>query len=180
MSKEPFARIIPKPRPKTPFSVNFLFYFAILLVIISIGGFFFLASQISSLEEGREELGRQIVELEGEEEKKIEEEILFFREKIKIFKEIFTNHKISSNFLSLLESSSHQKVQLTSLNLVTENGRVSLQGKTESFQTLGEQFLIFSENEKIEDLILSNISLDKKGKINFSLTFSLLLEVFKK
>ncbi len=139
-----------------------------------------MESQISSQRERKEELERQIVELEGEEEKKLEEEILSFGEKIKIFKEIFANHKISSNFLSLLESSCHQKVQLTSLNLATENGRVNLQGKTESFQTLGEQFLIFSENEKLENLILSNISLDREGKINFSLIFSLLLEVLKK
>ena len=180
MPKEPFARIIPKPRPKTPFSVSFLFYFAILLVIISIGGFFFLESQISSLKEEKEELGRQIVELEGEEEKKLEEEILSFGEKIKVFKEIFANHKISSNFLFLLEDSCHQKVQLTSLNLAAENGLVSLQGKTESFQILGEQFLIFRENEKMENPILSNISLDREGKINFNLTFSLLLEVLKK
>lgn len=139
-----------------------------------------MASQISSQEERRGELERQIVELEGEEEKELEEEILFFGEKIRVFKEIFASHKISSNFLSLLESSSHQKVQLTRLNLATEKGLVNLEGKTESFQTLGEQFLIFRENEKMESLILSNISLDKEGKINFSLTFSLLLEVFKK
>jgi len=180
MPKEPFARIIPKPKPKTPFSVNFLFYFAILLVIISIGSFFFLESQISSLKERKEELGRQIIGLEGEEEKKLEEEILFFEEKIKVFKEIFENHKISSNFLPLLESSCHPKVQLTKLNLATENGQVSLEGKTESFQSLGEQFLIFRENEKLGNLILSNISLDREGKINFSLTFSLLSEVLKK
>lgn len=180
MPKEPFARIIPKPKPKTPFFVNFLFYFAILLLIISIGSFFFLESKISSLKERKEELGRQIIELEREEEKGLEEEILGWQEKIKVFKEIFENHKISSNFLSLLESSCQLKVQLTRLNLATENGQVRLEGKTESFQSLGEQFLIFRENEKMRDLALSNISLDREGKVNFSLTFSLLSEVFKR
>ena len=180
MPKEPFARIIPKPKPKTPFSVNFLFYFAVLLVIISIGSFFFLKSEISSLGERKGELERQIIELEGEEEKELEEEILGWQEKIKVFKKIFEEHKISSNFFSLLESSCQTKVQLTGLNLVTEDSRVSLEGKTESFQSLGEQFLIFGENEKIEDLVLSNISLDREGKVNFSLTFFLLSEVFKR
>jgi len=180
MPKEPFARIIPKPKPKTPFSVNFLFYFAVLLVVISIGSFFFLESGISSQKQRKEELGRQIIELEGEEEKELEEEILGWQEKIKVFKEIFENHKISSNFFSLLESSCQQNVQLTRLNLATEDSRVSLEGKTESFQSLGEQFLIFRENEKVRDLILSNISLDREGKVNFSLTFSLLSEVFKR
>jgi len=71
MPKEPFARIIPKPKPKTPFSVNFLFYFAVLLVVISIGSFFFLESGISSQKQRKEELGRQIIELEGEEEKEL-------------------------------------------------------------------------------------------------------------
>jgi len=105
---------------------------------------------------------------------------LGWQEKIKVFKEIFENHKISSNFFSLLESSCQQNVQLTRLNLATEDSRVSLEGKTESFQSLGEQFLIFRENEKVRDLILSNISLDREGKVNFSLTFSLLSEVFKR
>ncbi|MBZ9572842.1 hypothetical protein KJA17_01465 [Patescibacteria group bacterium] len=180
MAKEPLAKIIPKPKPKVAGWLNFLFYFSIILIIILIAGLLFLKSRISSLEEEKERLESQIAELEGEEEKRLEETILSLGEKIKVFKELLKSHKISSNFLSLLESSCHPRVQFTKLNLDTKNYQVSLEGKTESFQSLGEQLLILRKNENIGILNLSNISLDWEGKVNFSLTFSLVPEVFKK
>jgi len=180
MPKEPLAKIIPKPKPKVAFFVNFLFYFSIVLIILLVASFFFLKNKISFLEERNEDLESQIAELEGEEEKELEEAILGFQEKIKIFKELFRDHKISSNFLSLLESSCHPKVQFTKLSLDTKNYQVNLEGKTESFQSLGEQLLILRKNENIKEFNLSNISLDREGKVNFDLTFSLVPEVFKK
>lgn len=180
MPEEPIAKIIPKPKPKAPGWVNVLFYFSIILIIILIAGFLFLKSKNISLKEEKENLERQIAELEGVEEKELEETISVFGEKIRVFKELFRNHKISSNFFSLLENSCHPKVQFTRLDLNVENYQANLEGKTESFQSLGEQLFILRRNENIKEFNLSHISLDREGKVKFGLTLTLQPGVFKK
>lgn len=180
MPEEPIAKIIPKPKPKVPGGVNVLFYFSIILIIILIAGFLFLKSKTLSLEEKKESLEIEIAELEGGEETELEKVIFGFQEKIRVFKELFKEHKISSNFFSLLENSCHPKVQFIRLDLDIQNYQVNLEGKTESFQSLGEQLFILRENENIKEFSLSNISLDREGKVKFNLTFTLIPGVFKK
>ncbi|MDI6883140.1 MAG: hypothetical protein QMC93_01535 [Patescibacteria group bacterium] len=179
MVKEVFGKIIPRPKPKPSRMVNFLFYFSLILIIFLIGAYFFLAKEISSLEEKNQGLEGEIAKVKEEKIGQTEKEILATEQRIKIFKELLKKHKISSNFFPFLENLTHPKVQFTRLILNSESYQIALEGKTENFQFLAEQIFILREDKNIKSLNLNSVSLDREGKTQFTLTFSLPPQIFQ-
>lgn len=179
MPKESLVKIIPKPKPKIPGSVNFLFWFSLILLIFLGGTFFLLQRQISPLKEKSEELEGEMAKTGTQAQKAQEKELSNISEKIKDFSDLFKEHKITSTLFDFLKSSCHPRVQFTSLNL-NKDFSVNLGAKTENFQTLGEQFLVFKENKNVGGLQLSNVFMDREGKVKFNLTFTLSSNFFKK
>ena len=179
MPKETFVKIIPKPKPKTPVLVKVLFWLSLILLMSCVAAFFFLQNKNTSLKEEKLVLQKQITEEDSGEQKTLENEILGISQKIKDFSELFQEHRITSKLFDLLKSSCHKRVRFTSLNLQSQSQQITLAGETDNFQTLGEQFLIFRQNENTRDLKVLNISLDKEGKVNFNITFFLPSEFFQ-
>jgi len=68
----------------------------------------------------------------------------------------------------IIEENSHPQVWFSQLNLEAKQGKVILGGQTQSFETLGQQLLIFQNAEKIKEVTLSSVSINKLGKIEFS------------
>ncbi len=180
MPKESPIKIIPKPKAKITGWLNILYWLSIILLIVSVVGFFFVKKQISSLEEKSEEVSRQINEVAEEEERNLEKELFAVSRKIKNFLELFEKYKSTTEFFNFLKSSSHPKIRFLTLNLNSENYTVNLEGEAENFQVLGEQFLVLNENENVKDLRLSNTSLNREGKVRFNLSFVLSEELFVK
>lgn len=171
------TKIIPKPKIEIPTSLNILFWLSLILLIILGGVFFFLQNQVSNLETRKGELERQ---LSSQPQKEIEKRLVEISEKMEDFSEFFQEHKISSKFFEFLKDSCHQKVRLTSLYLNNKDFRVELSGKTEDFQTLGQQILIFQNREEVKDVKVSDVVLDREGAVNFSLTFNFSEDLIKK
>ncbi len=180
MPKESPIKIIPKPKAKITGWFNILYWFSIILLIVSVIGFFFVKKQISSLEERGEEVSRQIIEVAGQEERNLEKELFAVSQKIKDFSELLEKYKSTTRFFNFLKASCHPKIRFLTLNLSSESYTVNLEGETDSFQVLGEQFLVLNENENVKDLHLSNTSLDREGKVRFNLSFVLSEELFIK
>ncbi len=177
MPQKGLTKIIPKPKPEIPSFFNFLFWLSLILLII-LGGFsFFLQNQISDLETKKEELER---ELSSQAQKEVEKRLSKTSEKIEDFSELLEKHKISSKFFEFLKDSCHLKVYLTSLHLNNKDFLVELSGKTENFQTLGQQILIFQKKEEVKNLRVSDIVLDREGTVNFSLNFKFSENLIKK
>ena len=53
MPKEDLVKIIPKLKPRTPTYLKFLFWFSLILLVVLVGLYFFLGSQISSFGENK-------------------------------------------------------------------------------------------------------------------------------
>jgi len=181
MPEKPLVKIIPKPKPKIPGWLNFLFWLSLLLGFCIIGSFFYFRYQISVLEKKENSLGNQISELE----KKIDEDLKKERvaeisEKITYFSKLLKEQKTSSKVFEFLKSVTHPRVQITSLNLDVKNYKMSLEAVTDNFQTLAEQILVLRENQYVQNLEVLNISLTKEGKVEFALNFTLKEEIYKK
>ncbi|MBU2579134.1 hypothetical protein KKA09_03395 [Patescibacteria group bacterium] len=170
MFKEKLIEIIPKAKKEISPVVNYLFWFACVLIVLLIGLFFFLQNQNSALEQKKANLEKKLIA--SEEQEKLNKEISLTAEKINIFSQLFKKHKISSNFFEFLRTYCHPKVQFLSLDLDTRIFKADLDGKTDDFQTLGEQILILSQSGFVNDVQISNISLDRKGKVDFGLSFN--------
>jgi len=180
MLRESSVQIIPKPKPKVPRWVRGTFWLSLILMIVSVGLFFFLQAQVSSLDHQKQALERQLANITtSSSQKELEREISKLSEKIQDFSYILKDHKKSSKFFEFLQDSTHPKVQFVSLNLDVKNYQAHLTGKTENFKTLGEQLLILKQNKNIKGLDVSNIILDREGKVKFDLMFSFSQELIK-
>ena len=172
------VEIIPKEIPQTPKWLNILFYASLILLIFSLAGYFILGSSLKGGQEALKNLRVSIQEGQTAERIALEKEILSYQKKIKDFSIVADNHLESSRLFPALEKATHPKVVFSQFNLDVKNKSLGLTGTTQSFETLGQQPLILQERDFVEKARLDSISMDKSGKINFSLSISLNEKIF--
>ena len=166
------VELIPKEAPQIPRWLNIVFYLALLVLFSSIISFFVLGNSIKSGQNKLEELRTDFFEGRTPERISLEREILSYEKKIKDFSSLVSYHLENSNFFNLLAEKTHPKVWFSTINFDTEQGKVSFSGVTQSFESLGQQMLIFKAENSISGVSLERVSIDKTGRINFDLSFS--------
>ena len=166
------VELIPKEAPQIPRWLNIVFYLALLVLFSSIISFFVLGNSVKSGQNKLEELRADFFEGRTPERISLEREILSYEKKIKEFSSLASYHLENSNFFNLLEEKTHPKVWFSAINFDTEQGKVSFSGVTQSFESLGQQMLIFKAENSISGVSLERVSIDKTGRINFDLSFS--------
>jgi len=173
-----FLKIIPKPKIKTPFFVNFLFWFSLILALTLIALFFLLKIQIINLEIKKERIEKSLEFSLSE--KKLIEETRLISENINLFAEIFQEHRFTSKFLNFFKTLSHFQTQFISLEIDNDTFRAGVKGKTKNFQTLSEQILIFQEEKNIENFQILGIDLMPEGKVEFNFVFNFSPKLIKR
>lgn len=172
--------IIPKPKEGRPYiAKSILFYLVMGLLVIEISGYFVLDFYQDKSEKEIHQLGVALSEARTEEIKDLERKVLEDKERIDDFASLLDFHKRGSKFFSFLESLCHPRVFFSGINLDVKGDKVSLSGKAESFQVLGQQISILKEQRIINNVYLSGLSLGKAGEVNFSLSFSINPQMFK-
>ena len=166
------VELIPKETPQISKWLNIVFYFALLVLFSSIISFFVLGNSIKTGQNKLQELRMTFFEGRTPERLALEKEILNYEKKIKDFSSLAPYHLESSNFFNLLEETTHPKVWFSKINFDTEKGKVSFSGVTQSFESLGQQMLIFKAKSSISEVSLEKVSIDKTGRINFDLSLS--------
>ncbi|MBU4299404.1 hypothetical protein KJ636_05165 [Patescibacteria group bacterium] len=174
--------INPKPANKNPFLNKSLFYLSIILLLFIVFSYFILDRFQKSDSEKIRQLEAKISSEKTQEWLSLEEELKTKKKKIDDFSVLIGEHKLPSKFLAFsegtfLETKSfgnliHPKVQILSFSLDVKNSKVQISGLTENFITLEQQYLIFQSEPLLKEVNLSNISLGKEGKINFSFDLS--------
>jgi hypothetical protein len=170
--------LIPKEKIKTSSIIDTLFLLSLIFLFILGGSYVLLKFKNSSIRSNIEDANDQIVKVKAERNNDMERYVFSAQKKINDFSEVFEKHKIASNFFTLADKISYEKVKFLELNLNTETKNVFLRGETENFNTLGKQMLNLKKSDIIKGLGISNISLDKEGKVNFSVNFSLDSKIF--
>ena len=171
--------IIPKPAKEPPFWLNILFYFSIALVLVSFSSLFILNHLEKKSVENLQNLEEVLAKEKTPKEIALEEEIFRYQKKIYDFSLLIDLHKSPLNFFSVLERISHPKIQFTNFSLDPKEFRAVLSGQTESFQTLGQQLLIFKKESLIKEVNLSKLSIGKEGGTEFTLSLFLDPGIFK-
>jgi len=166
------VELIPKETPQISKWLNIVFYFALLVLFSSIISFFVLGNSIKTGQNKLQELRMTFFEGRTPERLVLEKEILNYEKKIEDFSSLAPYHLESSNFFNLLEETTHPKVWFSKINFDTEKGKVSFSGVTQSFESLGQQMLIFKAKSSISEVSLEKVSIDKTGRINFDLSLS--------
>jgi hypothetical protein len=113
------------------------------------------------------------------EEQKLEQRLLNYQKKVRDFGVLLDYHLPPRNIFDFLEKITHPKVWFSSFSFNLEENKVSLSGQTDTFITLGQQIIILRNQDFIKDIDLSDISIDKDGKVGFNLQVSFNKEIFK-
>ena len=170
--------LIPKEKIKTDSIFNKLFLFSLIFLIILGCSYIFLRFKNSSIQSDIKDVNNQMIEIKKGEDNNIEKYVFDSKKKINDFSEILKKHKITSSFFAFIDEASNKEVKFLELSLNTETKNVSLKGETENFDTLGKQILNLKKSDLVKGLDISNISLNKEGKVNFSVNFSLDSKIF--
>jgi len=162
------VEIIPKTISRIPNWLNGLFYFSLVLLLISVISYFILNNSLTKNQDSLASLTEALLVVRSPENLAAEAEILSYQKKINDFSRLKGKHFEPSAVFEIIEENSHPQVWFSQLNLEAKQGKVILGGQTQSFETLGQQLLIFQNAEKIKEVTLSSVSINKLGKIEFS------------
>ncbi len=178
-NKFDILNIIPKPKLSLPFWVNPLIWIsgAILLAMIGLFGFYYF--QASSWESKAKAKESDYFVLGTPENKAAEEKVGKIAQQLEKFSQAFASHKLSYVFFDFLKANCHPNVSFSSLNLAPSSGKVSLAGQTNTYKSLSEPIVVLKNIKEPSALEVSDIILDKEGKITFRLNFTIDPNFFK-
>lgn len=172
------VEIIPKPPIKLPAWLNGLFYFSLFLFLATVVSFFIFSNSSKNYRVELENLEKSITEQRTPEILTLEQEISGYQEKIANFSILLQNHLFPSNLLKFWEKMSHPKVWFSQFSLNSSEGQLTLTGSADSFLSVGQQLLILKEEPLIKSFNLSDISISKKGEVEFTLNVFLNPKIF--
>jgi len=168
--------IIPKEEEKIPIWQNIIFYLFIVLVVLCLIGYFVLSRLTQEAESKLKEIEGQLEEDSGP-MLDLEKELLGLQKRINDFNFLITKHERGTNFFNFLEATCHPKVFFSDTILNLAENTATLFGKADDFEAVGQQILIFKEENRkknyLKDIQLSDIQKGKEGKIEFQLTIAI-------
>lgn len=167
------VEIIPKKVAPLSHWVNILFYFSLFLLVFCIAVFFILGSSVKKSQKSLTDLNNAFLSAKTSERVSLEKEILKYQKKTEDFSEVAGEHLETSKVFDLIQKDCHPKVWFSQFNLDSKGNQIDLSGETQSFESLGQQLLIFQGEDFIESVNLEKVSISKEGKIGFSLSLSL-------
>ncbi len=115
-----------------------------------------IAKYDAALEEARTRIG-------ASEQKNL----IGFYSQIVNLKSLFRTHVLGSKFFAFLEASTNTRVAYTSASLSVPEKQLSLEGVTDSYETLVSQLIAFENSKLVKSVILGNNALDN-GLVKFS------------
>ncbi|MCP6718315.1 MAG: hypothetical protein KJI70_02140 [Patescibacteria group bacterium] len=170
--------IIPRPVEQAGKWQKTLFYLLIFIVIVLIIIYFLLANLIQNSQVYSEELGIKITQGRTQERIELEEENIYYKNKIEAIAPFLNAHVLSSKFFDFLSAKTHPRIFFSKINLTAKEVRIALSGSTDSFSTLDQQLTALNEELLVEDVVLTNTSINKAGGIDFDLEISLNKKMF--
>jgi len=166
--------IVPKETTRPSPLQNILLYILIFLLVTAILSYLVLDFYfIKKANQKLLDLENQIKTEKGSEYTTLEDQLKGYQKKIEDFSQLLLSHKRSLNLFNFIEENTHPRAFFSAINIDIPHNQVKLLGKTESFQTLGEQLIIFKNAKSISSIKLSDIKIGKEGKIEFTINFTL-------
>ena len=174
--------IIPKQKIEKKFQISIseiIYYLVVILLITSFLSYFGLDILAKSSQRKLIELKTDISEQETKKVKALEQEVVLKQKKIHVFTGLLDSHKKTSYLFDFLKKNCHEKVVFSRIELDSQAPQTIVSGIASSFRVLGEQIMIFQEQEFIENAELSKASLGKEGGIDFTLKLYLDSQIFQ-
>jgi hypothetical protein len=138
----------------------------LLLMFILSGGLYFYKK---SLEKKIDSINSEIIEVENQRDKKIEENIIILNRQIQLLTNLLDSHVYWTKGLSKLESLMQNQVRLENLSVDVNRGSVIFKAITNNYTTLARQIASFLSDDSINDIKLGNVNVLNDGNLSFNL-----------
>jgi len=161
--------IIPRSTNRAPGWINILLWTSLIILVITLVGYFGIKKGISSLGDEIKETQQKIISIETPENQKIEKSLLIYQAQANYFTQALAERRYPTEAFALL----------TSFDFNQEKYQISLQGYASSFQVVGEQLSVMREDEFIQEAEITSLTIGEKGEINLGITLKLLSSLFK-
>lgn len=139
----------------------------LVLTIVASGGLFIwkgsLAKEKASLQE---EFKNTVLNRDAS----LESELAGLDTLINSFVSVFKNQRNWSGLFGVIEKRTVQSVTFTSFNGSSQTGTFTLGGLAPDFNALAQQAKFLEEDDNIKRVEISNISVNKEGRITFNLS----------
>ncbi len=173
-----------KQRNKIPKSVDLLFNFSLILLLLVTGSYFFINFLMANTEEVRKEIEANIEKKKGEipDRENVENIARDYFNLIEDFKLITSNQQSISLVFNPLEEMIHPGVSISSATVNLENNTMQMSGEAENLVAVGQQFQALKSNKNILSVDLESMIVlreDKSGKILFSFSITFKKDLFK-
>lgn len=172
------VEIIPKPTKKESPWVDIVFFFSIAVLIGVVIAYFLLGYFIGENEKILKTKQEILNQPRSGEERGLEKKVFGYQKKVEDFTTLINQHKISSDFFAFLEGITHPQVWFSEIKLNVQKAEIELSGEAEK-TSLGQQILIFRENEQILTTHLSDVQMIEGERVSFKISLSLNPEIFK-
>ena len=154
-----------------PSSFNVLFYYSIILLVITLGAYLLVSQWNAEMQaqiSNREEV---LSRLEDDEDfQRDREEIFDYESVINDYVTLFWERRSLDDFFIFLEHSMHPASRLESISLDAEEGVINLTGEVLNFDTLEQQYTIF-KNFDMEREVVGWVDAENVDRVDDEIEF---------
>ncbi len=173
------VEIVPRPKARPKRITNVLFYFSLVLLILTIAAYFGLYSIKDKKNQELEDLRTRLAVQETAELRDLKKNLKRYEEKVRDLSILLDSYREPTKFFEFLGTVTHPRVVWSNVTLNLIEGKVSISGQADSITTLIQQTYIFEGESRIEDFNLSSFFLEEGGKVSFGVDLSLASQLYK-
>jgi Tfp pilus assembly protein PilN len=142
---------------------------AFIAAAVSAGGLYFYRR---SVDRTRAEWAAQVEIQESELRPELLAQLIDLSNTLTVTRELLQNHTISSNVFTLLQETTHPKVQYTTFAFSVEKQTIEVAGLALSYQAVAEQVRILEGQSQVAKVGFGGLALGEKGLISFRLSIT--------
>jgi phosphate/sulfate permease len=156
--------------------LSFLFFATFLILIFS---FLFLFISEKSLEKKKKEYQERIEAVKTKEIKELEQKIELIQTQLRDAEKIAKEKYFTQKFFDFLEKNKVTGIKINSAEFDFEKKQAKISAEGPDYLSVSKQLKVFESLPEIKDFSVSEVSLEKEGKVKVNFSFSFKEDLIK-
>jgi predicted DNA binding CopG/RHH family protein len=156
--------------------LSFLFFATFLILIFS---FLFLFITEKSLEKKKKEYQERMEAVKTKEIKELEQKIELIKAQLRDAEKIAKEKYFTQKFFDFLEKNKVTGIKISSAEFDFEKKQAKISAEGPDYLSVSRQLKVFESLPEIENFSVSEVSLEKEGKVKVNFSFSFKEDLIK-
>ncbi len=170
---------IPKPATRKIEIVDYFFYASVIFLLAAVSVTVIISYANKMANKTIDDLENQLAQEKTSVRQDMEKQVLANQERINDYSQLINAHQFSLKFFKEIENITHPKVWFTDTSLNMKDFKVSLSGRTETLEILGQQIIALEKDQYVKNVNLNKVALNKDGYVEFAIGLVLDPKIFK-